>query len=107
MAPRFGDYLSSLGQGDEGGTMYPDNFLADIQAAYDDDIAEINNTASAAVAVAEGQLTGLRAENTSLAAANWNLTQSIPRTNPDGKETPDNSDGEDGGSETDPANWFE
>ena len=99
---RFGEYLDSLGVGDAGAIMYPDTFDTDIRAAYDADF----QGATAQQAMLEQEIATLKAQNMELAAANWNLLQSIPTNNtveePEPDEEPDSED-----DDTDPSDFFE
>lgn len=92
---RFTDYLDSLGVGDGGAVMYPETFQDDIRGAYDSDI----QGASAQIALLTEQVATLEAQNTQLAAANWNLSQSIPANGtieePDPEEDMSNSEDDD------------
>ena len=74
---RFHEVIDSLGVGDTGALMYPDTFVDDIRGAYDSDI----QGATAQIALLTEQIATLEAQNTQLAAANWNLSQSIPANN--------------------------
>lgn len=100
---RFNDYLDSLGVGDAGAVMYPDTFDADIRAAYDQDF----QGATAQVALLSEQVAQLQAQNTELAAANWNLLQAIPANNTVEEPNPeeDNEPSED--DDPDTADFFE
>lgn len=99
---RFSEYLDSLGVGDAGAIMYPDTFDADIRAAYDADF----QGATAQQALLEQEIATLKAQNTELAAANWNLLQSIP-TNNTVEEPEPNEDADSEDDDTDPSDFFE
>ena len=72
----FPDYLASVGANEDGSIAYPEDFMGGAQSAYDADI----QGASATIALKDAEIAELRAQNTQLAAANWNLLQSIPTT---------------------------
>lgn len=68
------DTLNSVGMGEDGSVLYPDGFLDSIRADYESEF----NGAGAALQVAQAEIAALAQKNTELAAANWNLLQSIP-----------------------------
>lgn len=101
---KFTDYLDSLGVGDAGAVMYPETFDADIRGAYDFDM----QGASATISQLQAEVATLQAQNTELAAANWNLLQSIPTTNTvEDADTDTDTDSDSDDSDDDPDNWFE
>lgn len=73
---QFNTYLDSVGVGEDGAYMYPDTFHDDLRGAYDSDF----QGAAANIALLQQQVADLEAKNVELAAANWNLLQSVPAT---------------------------
>lgn len=98
---RFGEIIDSLGVGEAGAVMYPDTFVDDIRGAYDFDM----QGSSAVISQLQAELETVKAQNVELAAANWNLLQSIP-TNTEVVDTPE-EEPEDNPEDTDPDDWYE
>lgn len=98
---RFNEIIDSLGVGEDGARMYPDTFVDDITGAYDFDMQ--GSTAVIAQLTAEAET--LRAQNQELAAANWNLLQSIPAAAPEGES--EDTDTGDEPEDDDPDRWYE
>ena len=93
---KFTDMVSSVGVGEDGVTIaYPDNFIADLTAAYDDDMSI--PTAKIEVLMAENA--ALAQENTLLKAHNYELIVQNPSTDDGGSD--DGSDDSDDGDDTD------
>ena len=90
------DLLSSLGVAEDGiSTVYPDTFVGDISAAYDEDMS----IPAARISVLEADLAAAQAEILALKAHNYELMVSVPAEEPDAEpegepdaEEPDDND---------------
>jgi hypothetical protein len=87
---KFTDYLDTLGAGEDGAFIYPETFHDDLRGAYDADF----QGATANAAMLQAEIDRLTVQNTELAAANWNLLQSIP-SNTAVAETTDDTETDD------------
>lgn len=93
--PKVTDLLSSLGVAEDGiSTVYPDTFVGDITAAYDEDMS----IPAARISVLEADLAAAQAEILALKAHNYELMVSVPADEPDAEpegepeEEPDDND---------------
>lgn len=103
---RFNEYLDTLGVGDDGASVYPETFQDDLRGAYDADF----QGATANAALLQAEIDRLTVQNTELAAANWNLLQSIPSNTPVQEENPDDDpeddDPDDDSEDPEPSSFF-
>jgi len=78
--PKVTDLLDSLGVAEDGiSTVYPETFVGDIRAAYDEDFS----IPAARISVLEADLAAAQAEILALKAHNYELMVSVPAEEPD------------------------
>lgn len=89
---RFHELIDSIGVAEDGVSIaYPETFLDDIRAAYDEDLAG----PAAAIEVRDAEIAELKAQILQLQAHNYELMTQVPAVETPSGEQSDSEDGSD------------